>query len=123
MTTDPSHRAHSRTGWFKSSFSPSQGGCVEVRFDGCAVLVRDTKDRGTGPRLSVDIDKWPGFIAEVTGNAAAGSNHALHLERLPDGGMRLRAIGGAMVLTYTVVEWTAFAEGAAAGQFTLQPAA
>ena len=40
------------TGWRTSSFSGSQGGnCVEVAGHGRRVLVRDTKQAGTGPVL------------------------------------------------------------------------
>lgn len=122
MTTDPRNPVRPRTGWFKSSFSPSQGGCVEVLFETSAVLVRDTKDHGEGPVLTVDLAAWPGFLAEVTGTAPAGSNHALRIEHQTDGGVRLHAADGT-ALAYTVVEWTAFTQGAAAGQFALQPAA
>ncbi|SFB63175.1 protein of unknown function [Amycolatopsis marina] len=122
MTTDPRPHAPSRTGWFKSSFSPSQGGCVEVRFEAAAVLVRDTKDRGEGPTLTIDIAAWPGFLDEVTGIAPAGSNHALHIEPQDEGDVRLRAFDGT-TLTYTATEWSAFTNGVAAGQFTLHPVA
>ncbi len=123
MTTPARHQAHPRRGWFKSSFSPSQGGCVEVNFDSATVRVRDTKDRGTGPVLTVDIITWPGFIAEVTGAAAAGSNHALRIEQLSDGRTRVHSINDAITLTFTSGEWTAFTAGAASGDFTLSPAA
>lgn len=123
MTIDPRDATHPRTGWFKAADSPSQGGCVEVQFDGLVVRVRDSKDRGEGPIISVDAAAWPGFIAEVTGAAPAGSNRALHIEHLADGGARLRAIDSPVVLTYTAIEWSLFTAGANAGEFTLQLAA
>ncbi len=87
------------------------------------IHVRDTKDHGAGPVLSVDIAAWPGFIAEVTGAAAAGSNHALHIEHLRTGGARLHSLDGTITLTYTDDEWTAFTAGAADGEFTVPAAA
>ena len=123
MTTTARHQAQPRTDWFKSSFSPSQSGCVEVRFNGATVQVRDTKDHGTGLVLSVDIVTWPGFIAEVTGAAATGSNHALRIEHLPGGGARLHAMDDTAALTYTGGEWAAFTAGAAEGEFTRSSAA
>ncbi|MBE8523065.1 DUF397 domain-containing protein [Amycolatopsis sp. H6(2020)] len=123
MTTSARHQAHPHTGWFKSSFSPSQSGCVEVRFTSTTVQVRDTKDHGAGPVLSVDIAAWPGFIAEVTGAAATGSNHALCIEHLPAGGARLHSIDGTTALTFTDSEWVAFVVGATDGEFTRSSAA
>lgn len=105
------------TDWFTSS--PSQETCVEVRFDGPLVHLRDTKDHEAGPVISVPVAAWPGFIDEVLGIAPAGSNHAVRIEHLDDGVVRLRAIGGSVALTYTSSEWAAFTAGAAEGQFTL----
>jgi uncharacterized protein DUF397 len=122
VTTSARHQARPHADWFKSSFSPSQSGCVEVRFTGTTVQVRDTKDHGTGPVLSIDIATWPGFIAEVNGTAAPGSNHALRIEHLP-AGTRLHSIDGTTTLTYTDDEWTAFTAGAADGEFTVPAAA
>ncbi|WIV60695.1 DUF397 domain-containing protein [Amycolatopsis nalaikhensis] len=119
MTTSARHQAHRHTGWFKSSFSPSQSGCVEVRFLGTAVQVRDTKDHGAGPILSVDIAAWPGFIAEVTGAAATDSNDALRIEHCSAGGARLHSLDGTTTLLYTDDEWIAFTAGAAHGEFAV----
>ncbi|MFI2662603.1 DUF397 domain-containing protein [Micromonospora carbonacea] len=49
-------------GWFKSSRSSNNAACVEVRFVGGAVDVRDTKDR-TGPTLAFDSRSWASFVA------------------------------------------------------------
>lgn len=71
--------------WVKSSFSFSNGNCVEVGIwkkasysggngGGCveaagcpdgSVLVRDTKDNGTGPVLRFLPAEWTAFIAGV----------------------------------------------------------
>jgi hypothetical protein len=50
--------------WRKSSYSSTNGSCVEVRRSTGAVQVRDTKDRG-GPILSFDPHSWHSFIAAV----------------------------------------------------------
>lgn len=47
----------------KSSYSGGSGGdCVEVAADG-AVIVRDSKDDGSGPVLRVPADAWQTFTA------------------------------------------------------------
>ncbi len=51
-------------GWFKSSRSSNNAACVEVRFVGDAVDVRDTKDR-SGPVLAFNATAWSGFIAAL----------------------------------------------------------
>ena len=55
--------AHSVTDrdWFTSSRSSDNANCVEVRFAGDAVAVRDSKDRG-GPALAFDRAAWTDFI-------------------------------------------------------------
>lgn len=49
-------------GWFKSSRSSDNANCVEVRFAGGQVDVRDTKDR-TGPTLAFDPTTWTSFVS------------------------------------------------------------
>ena len=46
--------------WFKSSFSGA-GGCVEIRFEGARVVVRDSKDP-QGPTLTFDHHEWTAFL-------------------------------------------------------------
>jgi len=46
MSTDP-------TQWVKASASGSNGNCVEMRRNGAAIEVRDTKAHGRGPKLTV----------------------------------------------------------------------
>jgi hypothetical protein len=53
--------------WRKSSYSGgSTGNCVEVAGNG-AILVRDTKDNGTGPVLRVFPADWTRFVKSVRG--------------------------------------------------------
>jgi len=54
--------AASDTSWFKSSYSNAASACVEVRFAGDAVLVRDSKNRAQGPPLAVTTTAWAAFI-------------------------------------------------------------
>ncbi|RBM13814.1 DUF397 domain-containing protein [Streptomyces sp. PT12] len=57
-------RGATESRWRTSSYSSPQGGeCVEVR-DGVpgAVPVRDTKQRGTGPVLTIGHNAWQAFI-------------------------------------------------------------
>ena len=48
-------------GWFKSSFSDDNEGCVQVRFTGGEAQVRDSKDI-TGPVLVFDRCEWEAFL-------------------------------------------------------------
>ncbi|MEU7215504.1 DUF397 domain-containing protein [Nocardia iowensis] len=56
------------TGWFKSSHSGDTQTCVEVRFDGDRVLVRDSKyqgSRASQPILTFTNAAWSVFIAHL----------------------------------------------------------
>jgi hypothetical protein len=57
-----------RAPWRKSSHSTGNGGaCVETGHVPGAVLVRDTKDNGTGPVLRVTSADWARFTREIRG--------------------------------------------------------
>jgi Domain of unknown function (DUF397) len=51
--------------WRKSSYSGSGVNCVELGSTPGAVLVRDTKDHGTGPVLRLTPGDWKRFAASV----------------------------------------------------------
>lgn len=52
--------------WRKSSYSTGNGGeCVEAGQVPGAVLVRDTKDHGTGPVLDFGAAAWATFTGSV----------------------------------------------------------
>lgn len=54
------------TSWRTSSFSGSQGGnCVEVSGQERCVLVRDTRQAGTGPVLKFSAQAWRRFADQV----------------------------------------------------------
>lgn len=56
MSTDASE-------WVKASASGGNGQCVEMRRHGDAVEVRDTKDHGAGPTLTLTAAEFAGWIA------------------------------------------------------------
>lgn len=52
--------------WRKSTYSQASGGnCLEAGTDAQDVLVRDTKQAGVGPVLSVPAVAWTAFLAAV----------------------------------------------------------
>jgi hypothetical protein len=62
------------TRWRKSSYSGSQGGnCIEVADhpEGSRVLVRDTRQDGTGPVLRFTPAAWRGFADQVKRSLAS----------------------------------------------------
>lgn len=54
--------------WFKSSYSATNGACVEVAYLPNGVAVRDSKDPN-GPVLSFDALAWRHFVAAVRDGA------------------------------------------------------
>ena len=55
--------------WRKSSYSNNGGGnCVEAGHIPGAVLVRDTKDNGTGPVLRVTPSDWGRLTTAIRGD-------------------------------------------------------
>lgn len=52
-------------GWRKATYSNGQGNCTEVGQASGTVLVRDTKDRGTGPVLRVSPDAWERLTTSI----------------------------------------------------------
>jgi hypothetical protein len=51
--------------WRKSSYSGPDTNCVETGAVPGAVLIRDTKDDGTGPVLRVAPRDWQRFTASI----------------------------------------------------------
>ena len=52
--------------WRKSSYSGSQGNCVEIGHAVGQIKVRDTKDR-QGPVITTSTDAWRRFTAGLRG--------------------------------------------------------
>ncbi|NNH71458.1 DUF397 domain-containing protein [Nocardia uniformis] len=48
--------------WFKSRWSEASNACVEVKFDGDVVAVRDSKNPG-GPELEFGPQAWDAFLS------------------------------------------------------------
>ena len=57
--------------WRKSSYSNNGGGnCVEAAHISGAVLVRDTRDNGTGPVLRVTSSDWARLTSAIRADGA-----------------------------------------------------
>lgn len=119
MLTTANYRPES-TGWFTSTRTNNGNQCVEVRFDGAAVLIRDSKFRRNPehrlddePVITVTAPEWMTFLAAVLGRHS--DRTALSWETGPDGHTALRH--GETTLVYTPGEWEAFRAGAADGEF------
>ena len=57
--------------WRKASYSNGSGDCVEVGQAPAVVLVRDTKQDGTGPVLRFTPDAWRRFADHVQRSLAS----------------------------------------------------
>ncbi|WP_280239157.1 DUF397 domain-containing protein [Nocardia abscessus] len=109
-----------RTGWFTSTRSNNGNQCVEVRFEGDAVLIRDSKYRrnpadrpAEEPVITVTAAEWTAFLDALR---TRGRSHGeLRAHTTADGHTALRH--GAITLTYTPEEWDAFVLGAHDGEF------
>jgi Domain of unknown function (DUF397) len=53
--------------WRKSTYSSSNGQCVEVAFLPGTIAVRDTKAAGAGPILVFSAAEWEAFVNGVKG--------------------------------------------------------
>lgn len=119
--TSTACRDTSSRGWFKSSHSnPNGNQCVEVFFDTGLVRIRDSKNGGAGPVLTVPAVHWASFLDEVTGRRPAGSNPAIQITCNAGGGATLRELcAPSQLLSYTQGEWSAFVVGVRDGEFDL----
>ncbi len=107
------------TDWFTSSRSNNGNQCVEVRFDGDAVLIRDSKYRrnpanrpAEEPVITVTASLWTSFINLLNSGL---SHNELIAQTSADGSATLRH--GDITLYYTPEEWDAFIAGARDGEF------
>lgn len=112
-----------RSRWFKSSFSGSEHTCVEVRFAGPVVLVRDSKyllvtgnEPATQPVIEVDAALWLTFLDVAIGSGRSADGVLPDVEFVEDGNVSLRSYDG-VTLTFTSGEWAAFVAGVRAAEF------
>jgi hypothetical protein len=61
--------------WRKSSYSSAQGNCVEVADNDSRVMMRDTKQAGQGPVLTVNSAAWRSFTAKIKADASLPSDY------------------------------------------------
>ena len=61
----------SRAGWRKSSRSSVNANCVEINSTHSSLVrIRDSKDDGTGPTITVPRPQWAMFLNQVAASAA-----------------------------------------------------
>ncbi|MBA2322783.1 MAG: DUF397 domain-containing protein [Pseudonocardiales bacterium] len=105
--------AADRLAWRTSSLTDNGNACVEVAPTAGGVLVRDTKDHGSGPVLSFTHEQWAAFLARPTATVAdfVTTHDGVDVPTR----WHLRD-----TLHFTDVEWDAFLVGAAHGEFTFR---
>lgn len=122
--------------WFKSTYSGGSDGCVEVEHqpDG-GTAVRHSK-QPDGMRLLFSSQMWTGLLETVemtrfpadTGEwnqARPADGVRAQARRCLDGSVEFTHTGAqtSEVLAFTAEEWSAFVEGAHAGEFAWRPPA
>ena len=113
------------TAWFTSTRTNNGNQCVEVRFDGAEVSIRDSKYRRNPanrperePVITVDASTWMQFLGAVAGR---GTSPTLRTRPDRGGGTVLRH--HRIELRFTAGEWGAFVAGARDGEFDRLPVA
>lgn len=105
--------------FLRSSFSGSEGTCVEVAHHADAVLIRDSKFAGPSesePILAVSPALWPSFLDLVLGGSGGRIGDQLSVNVFTDGSASLGNPAN-VTLEYTAAEWDAFVKGVANGEF------
>ncbi|MBF6086213.1 DUF397 domain-containing protein [Nocardia cyriacigeorgica] len=107
--------------WIKSSRSNANQNCVEVRFDGDVVLIRDSKylrdpanDPADQPIIAVPLAVWPEFLSAAVDRAACESAGIPQINRRGDG---VTIHNGRDFLEFSRSEWEAFVGGIGVGEF------
>lgn len=93
--------------WRTSSYSGNGENCVEVAPAASGVLLRDTKDHGTGPAVSFTTPQWTAFLAETLTGAPSANGAVVVTHTFTGTDVR----GGDTTLHFTPGEWTAFRNG------------
>ncbi|BDT89656.1 DUF397 domain-containing protein [Nocardia cyriacigeorgica] len=116
-------------GFFKSSHSNDGPACVEVKFDGEWVLLRDSKQTSEyvsapamQPTIALPAVHWAAFLDAAVQRGPASIADVVAIEPTRDNGITLRAPDNT-TLTYTTSEWDAFVSGIEGGEFSLLEAA
>jgi hypothetical protein len=127
-TAVPSGR-YPRTEWFKSSYSNGSCTCVEARFDGGIVHIRNSRylldpgnDPVSQPTIAVSANDWPTVVAEMVGDLPAGLNRAVDVHTDVDGAVTVRSRTTGVALAYDADEIAAFRAGVNAGEFSTESA-
>ncbi|WP_405178909.1 DUF397 domain-containing protein [Nocardia sp. NBC_01377] len=122
MATTATFRSVCISDWFTSSRSNNGNQCVEVRFVGDVVSVRDSKYRRDPaallcdePIITVTATEWTSFLTVLASGGSAYGPTALTALTTSDGATSLRH--GEITLTYTPEEWDAFIAGVRDGEF------
>ncbi|MFR9770074.1 DUF397 domain-containing protein [Nocardia sp. SC052] len=110
--------------WTTSTFSGNNGGaCVEVKIDGDAILVRDTKFRrnpanhGTPqPQIEIPISLWAEVCDRTVGMSSFAVGETMRVTIHPDGAATFSSPDAE--LDFTPDEMDAFAKGIVDGEFT-----
>ena len=55
--------------WVKSSYSGSEGNCVQIAANQDRVLIRDSND-ARGPVLTIPAGSWRGFVRHLSADIA-----------------------------------------------------
>ncbi|GAA1242800.1 hypothetical protein GCM10009609_02800 [Pseudonocardia aurantiaca] len=122
MTAGPRTPGLAQGRWVKARRSDNASGCVEVRVDGGVYRVRDTKDLGRGPVLSLTKEEWRAFCdALLAGPDRLVQAAGLQLALRTDGGLTIRRSDGAR-LRFTAFEVECFLDGLRGGEFDLPSA-
>ena len=100
-----------------SSYSENGANCVQVTPALPGVLLRDTKDTGTGPVVAFTAQEWTAFLAEVAADSA-GANGAITVVHT-GAGTEVHGVAGGERLRFTPSEWVAFRDGVRDGEFDL----
>lgn len=107
--------------FYKSTYSGSNGTCVEVARGSAVVLIRDSKYTGpvhSQPILTVPEECWAGFLERARSRTSGRVGELLTVAVHTEGGATL-SDGQGVMLEYNADEWDAFIKGVADGQFGL----
>ncbi|MFE3958101.1 DUF397 domain-containing protein [Nocardia sp. NPDC059091] len=105
--------------FFRSTFSGSEGTCVEIAHRADRVLIRDSKYTGPSddqPTLAIAPELWPAFLDLVLSGNSGRIGDQLSVTVSAAGGATLINPHGT-ALDYTPAEWSAFTKGVANAEF------